>query len=306
MSSSMSSGSSSSSRSSFDGPSTPPDAVHSLPNAMKAARQEAGIDAEQPLWKKRHTFFPLERQERYSAPTDKGFVAPELTELVAPNIESFNALWAEDPSLDPPASAISGYHNEGTGLLEKSLRRLPPRIVFDGQGDANGGLGNRITLRMDNVNLSKPVVSDRAKSVRERRVFPTEARERLFTYTGKLTARLCWSVNGDPEQSEIVSLGNCPVLVRSNRCNLRGMSSRELVAHHEEANEFGGYFLVNGNERLIRYLIVAKANSPQAIERPSFEKRGPSYSNKASSFDVSTRMISFRSPTLFTTSTTVD
>ncbi len=59
------------------------------------------------------------------------------------------------------------------------------------------------------------------------------------------------------------------------------MSSRELVAHHEEANEFGGYFLVNGNERLIRYLIVAKANSPQAIERPSFEKRGPSYSNKA-------------------------
>lgn len=282
MSSSMSSASSSSSRSSFDGPSTPPDTVHSLPNSLKAARQEAGIDTEEPLWKKRHTFFPLERQERYSAPTDNGFVAPELTELVAPNIESFNALWAEDPSLDPPSSAaVSGFVNEGTGLLEKSLRRLAPRIVFDGQGDANNGLGNRITLRMDSVNLSKPLINERAKGVRERRVFPTEARERLFTYTGKLTARLCWSVNGDPEQSDIVTLGNCPVLVRSNRCNLRGMSSRELVAHHEEANEFGGYFLVNGNERLIRYLIVAKANSPQAIERPSFEKRGPSYSNKA-------------------------
>ena len=237
MSSSMSSASSSSSRSSFDGPSTPPDTVHSLPNSLKAARQEAGIDTEEPLWKKRHTFFPLERQERYSAPTDNGFVAPELTELVAPNIESFNALWAEDPSLDPPASvAVSGFVNEGTGLLEKSLRRLAPRIVFDGQGDANNGLGNRITLRMDSVNLSKPLINERAKGVRERRVFPTEARERLFTYTGKLTARLCWSVNGDPEQSDIVTLGNCPVLVRSNRCNLRCMSSMELVAHHEYAN----------------------------------------------------------------------
>ena len=29
------------------------------------------------------------------------------------------------------------------------------------------------------------------------------------------------------------------------------MSSAELVKHHEEPEEFGGYFIINGNERLI-------------------------------------------------------
>lgn len=276
----MSSANSSSSRSSLDGPSTPPDIKVSLLQPLKEVQQVQ--QDELPKWKQRHTFFPLDRQERYTNPTSEGFVQPELSELVAPIIESFNALWSEDPSTEPARTAHgSGYIIEGTGLLEKSIRRLPSRTVFDGKGDANGGLGNRLTLRVDNVQLSKPMVGDRVKGVRERRIFPSECRERLTTYTGKLSARFSWSVNGDPEQSEIVHLGLAPVLAKSNRCNLRGLSSKELVDRHEEANEFGGFFIINGNERLIRYLIVAKANHVTAIERPSFEKRGPSYSNKA-------------------------
>jgi DNA-directed RNA polymerase I subunit RPA2 len=59
------------------------------------------------------------------------------------------------------------------------------------------------------------------------------------------------------------------------------MSSAELVARGEEQNEMGGYFIINGNERLVRFLIVPKANHVTAIERSAFEKRGPSYSRKA-------------------------
>lgn len=69
-------------------------------------------------------------------------------------------------------------------------------------------------------------------------------------------------------------------MVKSNRCNIRGMSSRELVDRKEEATELGGYFIINGNERLIRFLIVPRANHVTSIERPSFTKRGPSYSSK--------------------------
>lgn len=39
----------------------------------------------------------------------------------------------------------------------------------------------------------------------------------------------------------------------------------------------GAYFIINGNERLIRFLIVPRANHVTAIERPSFANRGPSY-----------------------------
>ena len=51
----------------------------------------------------------------------------------------------------------------------------------------------------------------------------------------------------------------------------------ELVRHKEESEELGGYYIVNGNEKLIRMLIVGKRNFPMAIIRGSFVKRGHSY-----------------------------
>lgn len=68
---------------------------------------------------------------------------------------------------------------------------------------------------------------------------------------------------------------------KSNRCNLRGLSSSSLVAKHEESAEFGGYFIVNGNERLIRYLILPRRHHVIGLVRPSFTNRGPSYTQYA-------------------------
>lgn len=49
------------------------------------------------------------------------------------------------------------------------------------------------------------------------------------------------------------------------------------MRRHEEPEEFGGYFIINGNERLIRYLILPRRNHVIALNRPSFQSRGPSY-----------------------------
>lgn len=65
---------------------------------------------------------------------------------------------------------------------------------------------------------------------------------------------------------------------QSARCNLRGLPPSELVRHHEEAEEMGGYFIINGNERLIRFLIVPRRNHVTALIRNSFGNRGASYS----------------------------
>jgi DNA-directed RNA polymerase I subunit RPA2 len=53
------------------------------------------------------------------------------------------------------------------------------------------------------------------------------------------------------------------------------------VKHHEEPEEFGGYFIINGNERLIRYLILPRRNHVIALSRSSFSNRGPSYTPHA-------------------------
>ncbi len=44
-------------------------------------------------------------------------------------------------------------------------------------------------------------------------------------------------------------------MVKSNFCHLNGLSSKEMVEKKEDHCNFGGFFIINGNERLIRMLI---------------------------------------------------
>jgi DNA-directed RNA polymerase I subunit RPA2 len=66
--------------------------------------------------------------------------------------------------------------------------------------------------------------------------------------------------------------------LQTNRCHLEKASPAELVQHKEESEELGGYFIVNGNEKLIRMLIVGRRNYPMAIIRNTFTNRGHAYS----------------------------
>lgn len=65
---------------------------------------------------------------------------------------------------------------------------------------------------------------------------------------------------------------------QSKMCHLEENTPAQLVKNKEESEELGGYFLVNGIEKIIRLLLVNRRNFPMAIARPSFEGRGPEYS----------------------------
>ncbi|KAF2711605.1 beta and beta-prime subunits of DNA dependent RNA-polymerase [Pleomassaria siparia CBS 279.74] len=55
------------------------------------------------------------------------------------------------------------------------------------------------------------------------------------------------------------------------------MSPDQLVKAKEESEELGGYFIVNGIEKIIRMLLVNRRNFPMAIKRGAFMKRGAGY-----------------------------
>lgn len=48
-------------------------------------------------------------------------------------------------------------------------------------------------------------------------------------------ADVSWSVNGVPKGIIKQSLGHLPIMVKSQLCNLHGLTPKELVEHHEEA-----------------------------------------------------------------------
>lgn len=74
---------------------------------------------------------------------------------------------------------------------------------------------------MSKVILGKPLVSDRDKHSKERRIYPTEGRERLTTYRSKLTATIEWIVyrpGAAPERfDEVRECGLLPIMVRVRR-----------------------------------------------------------------------------------------
>lgn len=204
-------------------------------------------------------FRTLEREKRFQNPPKDKSAYPLLAEAVAPHIGSFNAL-TEGP---------------GGGLLNLAVNDIGSKIIFD-SNDVDR-LGNKLNIRVESVQLAKPSVPVNDKLSINRRTYPSECRERMSTYRSRLMLKVTWSVNDGEEVSEIREAGQVPVMLKTNRCHLEKLSPSELVDQKEESDEMGGYFIVNGIEKLIRMLIVQRRNHPMAIIRPSFGNRGASY-----------------------------
>lgn len=163
---------------------------------------------------------------------------------------------------------IESFDQAVTEGLSRLVQSIPP-LEFTYKND-------RISLAFAEAVLHNPTVS-KGSVCKEMRVFPAECRGRRCTYRGRLVADVSWSINGVPKGIIKQSLGQIPIMVKSKMCNLHGMSPKELVEHHEEAEEMGGYFIVNGIEKVIRMLIMPRRNYPIAMSRPKWKSRGQGY-----------------------------
>ncbi|EDO33368.1 predicted protein [Nematostella vectensis] len=104
-----------------------------------------------------------------------------------------------------------------------------------------------------------------------------QCREKGSTYCSKLQVTLQWKIDNVPQGSVTKVIAAIPLMVKSNNCSLANLSPKELVRKNEESQEAGGYFIVNGIEKIIRMLILPRRNYPLAIIRPSWKGRGSFY-----------------------------
>ncbi|KAG5113444.1 hypothetical protein JHK82_036713 [Glycine max] len=108
-----------------------------------------------------------------------------------------------------------------------------------------------------------------------------QCRQAKISYSGKITIDVCFQYNDGPIIRENVNFGQFPIMLQSKLCNLRGADPQKLVSYKEEASEMGGYFILNGLERVIRLLILPKRNYPMSMVRNSFSDRREGYTDKA-------------------------
>jgi DNA-directed RNA polymerase subunit B len=91
-------------------------------------------------------------------------------------------------------------------------------------------------------------------------IYPTEARFRNLSYSAPISLEMTPVVDGREQETELVLIGNLPVMLKSKLCVLSQLLPEELVAHAEDPNDQGGYFVINGSERVIVALEDLAAN----------------------------------------------
>jgi DNA-directed RNA polymerase subunit B len=103
-------------------------------------------------------------------------------------------------------------------------------------------------IKFGAIEIGDPRVVEVDGTVRE--VYPREARIRNLTYSAPLYLEIELDDEGR-ETYERVNIGDLPIMVKSNLCLLSRHTENELIKLGEDPNEVGGYFIVNGSERVI-------------------------------------------------------
>lgn len=117
---------------------------------------------------------------------------------------------------------------------------------------------DKLSIGFVEATMYSPMVA-KGSICKDMNVYPAECRGRRCSYKGKLVVSLrgvlknrvhvrgnafiflspqadvSWSINGVPKGIIKQSLGQLPIMVKSKLCNLCGLTPKELVEHHEEA-----------------------------------------------------------------------
>lgn len=139
------------------------------------------------------------------------------------------------------------------------------------------------TVEFGKISLDEPFVKEADGSRTE--IWPMDSRIRNITYAGELKLRMkqifeveentAIAINGGKPniEEDDVFIGYLPIMLRSDHCRLTMASPSDeiLIKHGEDPAESGGYFLVNGSERVLvtqedlapnRILVEGMKNKP--------------------------------------------
>ena len=104
-------------------------------------------------------------------------------------------------------------------------------------------------IQLGKVKLQQPRMMELDGSITH--ITPAEARLRNVSYSAPVMMEASVIEDGKILESRFVHIGDVPVMAKSNACILNNFSNQKLIEHGEDPNDPGGYFIINGSERVI-------------------------------------------------------
>lgn len=74
--------------------------------------------------------------------------------------------------------------------------------------------GDRVKLYIEGITITPPQVPITAIGIRNKKIYPSECRQRASTYSGLCTVSVGWSVNGAPRAPIDKNMGDIPIMLK--------------------------------------------------------------------------------------------
>ncbi|MFH1786335.1 MAG: DNA-directed RNA polymerase subunit B'' [archaeon] len=104
-------------------------------------------------------------------------------------------------------------------------------------------------IKLGKIFVDEPVSKEADGSTRK--IYPNEARLRDRTYSAPITLEMTAVEGGEEQETMKVVIGKLPIMLKSKKCLLAGMTDDELIRVGEDPQDPGGYFIINGTERVL-------------------------------------------------------
>ncbi len=104
-------------------------------------------------------------------------------------------------------------------------------------------------IKLGRIQFKQPRMMELDGSVTH--ITPAEARLRNVSYVAPLMMEASVIEDGRTLETRFLHIGDIPVMVKSDGCILRNFTEQKLIDHAEDPYDPGGYFIINGSERVI-------------------------------------------------------
>ena len=143
--------------------------------------------------------------------------------------------------IDDNIKSFDNFLANGLQILVDELGDIKPTIV---PSDVK-----EFKIKLEKIWVTKPQITEADGSKRD--IYPMEARLRQLTYSAPIYLEVSAYVDDIQRENFTSLIGKIPIMIKSKYCHLYGLKKEELIEKGEDPYDQGGYFIINGNERVL-------------------------------------------------------
>lgn len=152
-------------------------------------------------------------------------------------------LWKVMESMFEQKGLVKHHINSYNAFIDHGIQE-----IIDQQGNIDPDIEG-FEIELGDFRLGEPKIKEASGA--KKPLTPHESRIRDLTYSAPIYLEMSPILDGQKKTSVELKIGEVPIMLKSNKCLLEDKDDEELIDLNEDTKDPGGYFIVNGTERVI-------------------------------------------------------